>query len=213
MRILKPLFERNEKWADRMLRTDPEFFSRLVAQQAPQYLWIGCSDSRVPANEILDLAPGEVFVHRNVANVVHPADMNCLSVIQYAVEALGVSHIMVVGHYGCGGVRQALEEGGLDVIDHWLAPIRRIRRMQQESLERLDLKARWDRLCELNVIEQTIAVAQTTIVRGWWARGRQIAVHGWIYGIHDGRLRDLDVTATSIAEADQLQQRALRATA
>jgi carbonic anhydrase len=214
MRLLQSLFDNNEKWAARMLARDPQFFARLAAQQAPQFLWIGCSDSRVPANEIVDLLPGEVFVHRNVANVVHPADMNCLSVLQYAVEVLNVRHVIVVGHYGCGGVRQALEEGGLGMIDHWLAPVRRIRRQHEASFKKLpDLQAQWDRLCELNVIEQTVAVSQTTIVRGSWAQGREIAVHGWIYDLHDGRLRDLDVTVASAAEAEQVHQRVTRSAA
>jgi carbonic anhydrase len=209
MRLLHPLFEKNLQWAARMRAHDPHFFERLTAQQNPQYLWIGCSDSRVPANEIVDLLPGEVFVHRNVANVVHPSDMNCLSVLQYAVEVLSVQHVIVVGHYGCGGVRQALEEGGLGMIDHWLAPVRRIRRRNQEAFDQLpSMKARWDRLCELNVMEQAIAVSQTTIIRGSWAQGREIAVHGWIYDLHDGRLRDLEVTVTSVDEADALHNRA-----
>ena len=208
MRFLQPLFENNQKWAARMLALDPQFFERLAAQQAPQYLWIGCSDSRVPANEIIDLLPGEVFVHRNVANVIHPSDMNCLSVLQYAVEVLNVRHVMVVGHYGCGGVQRALEEGGPGIIDHWLSPIRRIRRRHQPAFDRMpDEKARWDRLCELNVVEQAIAVSQTTILREGWAQGREVAVHGWIYDLHDGRLRDLEVTVTSEAEADRLHAR------
>ena len=210
MRLLKRLFENNERWAARMLARDPEFFERLAAQQAPQFLWIGCSDSRVPANEIIGLLPGEVFVHRNVANVVHPSDMNCLSVLQYAVETLNIGHIMVVGHYGCGGVRQALEEGGPGMIDHWLSPIRQIRRSNRAALDRLPSeRSRWDRLCELNVSEQTLSVSQTTILRDSWARGRQIAVHGWIYDLRDGRLRDLEVTVASIAEADNLHARSV----
>jgi carbonic anhydrase len=209
MRFLQSLFENNRQWAARMQAQDPHFFERLTEQQNPRYLWIGCSDSRVPANEIVDLLPGEVFVHRNVANVVHSSDMNCLSVLQYAVEVLSVRHVMVVGHYGCGGVKQALEEGGLGMIDHWLAPVRRIRRRNQEAFDRLpSATARWDRLCELNVIEQAIAVSQTTIIRGSWAQGRELAVHGWIYGLHNGRLRDLEVTVTSAEEADELHQRA-----
>ena len=208
MRFLQTLFDKNRQWASRMLTRDPHFFEHLTEQQNPQYLWIGCSDSRVPANEIVDLLPGEVFVHRNVANVVHPSDMNCLSVLQYAVEVLGVRHVIVVGHYGCGGVKQALEEGGLNVIDHWLAPVRSIRRRNQNVFDQLPSpKARWDRLCELNVVEQAIAVSQTTIIRGSWAQKREIAVHGWIYDLHDGRLRDLDVTVTSAQEADDLHDR------
>ena len=208
MRFLKPLFDNNEQWAARMLEYDPQFFERLAAQQTPQFLWIGCSDSRVPANEIIGLLPGEVFVHRNVANIVHPADMNCLSVLQYAVETLHVRHIMVVGHYGCGGVKQALEEGGGGLIDHWLSPIRQIRRRHQAAFDRLpNARARWNWLCERNVIEQAVSVSQTTILRDGWARGREIAVHGWIYDLHDGRLRDLEVTVTSVAEADGLHAR------
>ena len=202
----------NKAWAQEMVEQDPDYFNRLAHLQSPDFLWIGCSDSRVPANEIVDLLPGEVFVHRNVANVVHPSDMNCLSVLQYAVEVLDVRHVIVVGHYGCGGVRQALEEGGLGMIDHWLAPVRRIRRRNQEAFDQLpSTKARWDRLCELNVMEQAIAVSQTTIIRGSWAQGREIAVHGWIYDLHDGRLRDLEVTVTSVEEADALYNRAVGA--
>jgi carbonic anhydrase len=209
MRTLKPLFDNNEKWAARMLARDPQFFERLASQQSPQFFWIGCSDSRVPANEIIDLLPGEVFVHRNVANVVHPADMNCLSALQYAVEVLHVRHVIVVGHYGCGGVKQALEEGGLGMLDHWLSPVRRVRRRHQADFDLLpNEEARWDRLCELNVVEQAVAVSQTTILRGSWAQGREIAVHGWIYDLHDGRLRDLDVTVASETEAEKLHQRA-----
>ncbi len=212
MRFLKPLFDNNRKWAARMLERDPQFFERLAAQQAPEFLWIGCSDSRVPANEIIDLLPGEVFVHRNVANVIHPADMNCLSVLQYAVEILNVRHVMVVGHYGCGGVKRALEEGGPGIMDHWLSPVRRIRRRHQPAFDRMpDEKARWDRLCELNVVEQAVAVSQTTILRDGWTQGREIAVHGWIYDLRDGRLRDLEVTVTSEAEADQLHARSMGA--
>jgi carbonic anhydrase len=209
MSEIADLFTHNRAWAARMERERPGFFSGLTRQQRPRYMWIGCSDSRVPANEIVDLLPGEVFVHRNVANVVHQSDMNCLSVLEYAVEVLGVRHVIVVGHYGCGGVRQALEEGGLGMIDHWLAPVRRIRRRNQEAFDQLpSMKARWDRLCELNVMEQAIAVSQTTIIRGSWAQGREIAVHGWIYDLHDGRLRDLDVTVASAEEADELRKRA-----
>src|ERR1700676_1238225 len=212
MRFLQTLFDKNRQWASRMLTRDPHFFEHLTEQQNPQYLWIGCSDSRVPANEIVDLLPGEVFVHRNVANVVHASDMNCLSVLQYAVEVLGVRHVIVVGHYGCGGVKQAFEDGGLGMIDHWLAPVRRIRRRNQEALERLPTaKARWDRLCELNVIEQAIAVSQTSVIRGSWAAGREIAFHGWIYDLADGHLRDLNVTVTSAQEADELLNRAVTA--
>src|SRR6266446_8717888 len=150
MRALKHLFDNNRSWAAQMTASDPQFFKKLAAQQTPEYLWIGCADSRVPANEIIGLLPGEVFVHRNVANVVHPADMNCLSALQYAVEVLNVRHVIVVGHYGCGGVKQALQEGGLGMLDHWLSPVRRIRRRHQAVFDRLPgEKAQWDQLCEL----------------------------------------------------------------
>lgn len=213
MRFLESLFEKNRQWAARMHARDPKFFERLTGQQNPQYLWIGCSDSRVPANEIVDLLPGEVFVHRNVANIVHAGDMNCLSVLQYAVEVLGVRHVIVVGHYGCGGVKQALEDGGMGMIDHWLAPVRRIRRRNREALERLpNAKARWDRLCELNVVEQARNVCETTIVRDAWARGAVLAVHGFIYGLKDGRLRDVGFCASSPDEVAGAHRRAVAAT-
>ncbi|MBT1446042.1 carbonate dehydratase [Shewanella sp. JM162201] len=194
MKLLKPLFDNNRRWAERILLENPGFFETLAKQQNPEYLWIGCSDSRVPSNQIIDLLPGEVFVHRNIANMVIHTDLNCLSVLQYAVDVLKVKHIMVVGHYGCGGVRAAMGNKRLGLIDNWLGHLRDIYRLHQNELEALDDKARFDRLCELNVIEQVANVAATTIITEAWARGQDVAVHGWIYGINNGLLTDLDVT-------------------
>ncbi len=196
MKLLKELFERNRAWAARMTADDPGFFKTLCAQQAPRYLWIGCSDSRVPANQIVDLPPGEVFVHRNIANLVVHTDLNCLSVLQYAVEVLRVEHVVVCGHYGCGGVLAALEDRDHGLIDNWLHHIRDLYRVHRAELSALKPAARARRLCELNVIEQVANVCQTTIVRGAWAAGRDLAVHGWVYDIADGLLRDLDVCIT-----------------
>jgi carbonic anhydrase len=199
MRLLKKLFEDNRAWAEEMTREDPEFFTRLAGQQSPRYLWIGCSDSRVPANQIVGLPPGEMFVHRNVANVVVHTDLNCLSAIQYAVEALRVEHVIVCGHYGCGGVLAALKNEKLGLIDNWLRHIQDVRGQYRSELETLATeKERHDRLCELNVIEQADNVTETTIVRDAWSRGQPLAVHGWIYDIQDGLLRDLDVTVDSV---------------
>jgi len=177
-----------------MTRQDPEFFARLTKQQAPQYLWVGCADSRVPANEIVGLPPGELFVHRNVANVVVHADVNCLSVMQYAVEVLRVRHIIVCGHYGCGGVLAALRDDRLGLVDNWLRHVQDVRWKHSAQLESLNGEAaRHRRLCELNVIEQAVNVAQTTVVRDAWSRGQPLVVHGWIYDIADGLLHDLGV--------------------
>jgi len=195
------LFANNRAWAARMTRQDPEFFSRLAGQQAPQYLWIGCSDSRVPANEIVGLLPGELFVHRNVGNVVVHADLNCLSVIQFAVDVLRVGHIIVTGHYGCGGVLAALRDERLGLVDNWLRHVQDVRWKHQAELDALATEAeRHSRLCELNVIEQVVNVSQTTVVREAWGRGQELAVHGWIYDLHDGLLRDLGVDVYSTAE-------------
>jgi carbonic anhydrase len=209
MTKLQHLFEKNVRWAAEMRARDPQFFERLAHQQTPEYLWIGCSDSRVPANEIAGLMPGEVFVHRNVANIVNHADMNCLSVMQFAVDVLRVKHIMVVGHYGCGGVKAVLEKRKSGLVDNWLYPIRQI--MERELLEhglggtgKLTRQALWDRLCEANVLEQTRATFETAIVRDAWERGQELAVHGWIYSLKDGLLRDLGITVGSKAEADAL---------
>jgi carbonic anhydrase len=199
---VEQLLRNNRAWAERRLRDDPRFFARLAGQQAPQYLWIGCSDSRVPANEIVDLDPGEVFVHRNVANLVVHTDLNCLSVMQFAVDVLKVRHIIVCGHYGCGGVNAALMQERHGLIDNWLRHIQDVQAQYDGVLKELaDRKARADRLCELNVVEQVSNVCRTSIVQDAWARGQPLAVHGWIYGLHDGLLRDLEVTAAGEATA------------
>jgi carbonic anhydrase len=195
MAALLHLFENNRRWAQRMTTGDPEFFQRLVMQQAPEYLWIGCSDSRVPANEIVGLRSGELFVHRNVANVVTHTDFNCLSVMQYAIEVLRVRHIIVCGHYGCGGVRAAMEDRELGLIDNWLRHVRDVYTAHQGDLGRLPSDdVRLDRLCELNVGAQVRNVCETTVVQSAWRAGHQLSVHGWVYGLHDGLLRDLSVT-------------------
>jgi carbonic anhydrase len=192
MHLLPELFENNRRWAKARVDADPSFFAQLAGLQAPPYLWIGCSDSRVPANEIVGLLPGEMFVHRNVANVVVHTDLNCLSVVQYAVDVLHVRDIMVVGHYGCGGVRAALERNKLGLIDNWLRHVQDVRAAHEELVDCVDDPiARVDRMCELNVLEQAVNVCETTIVLDAWARGQALAVHGWIYGVHDGLLRDL----------------------
>jgi carbonic anhydrase len=197
LRVLSELFTRNRAWAADVTRQDPEFFSRLAGQQAPQYLWIGCSDSRVPANQIVGLLPGEMFVHRNVANVVVHADLNCLACMQFAVEVLRVRHIIVCGHYGCGGVLAALRDERLGLVDNWLRHVQDVRLKHRAELERLaDEGQRHRRLCELNVMEQVVNVSQTTVVREAWARGQPLALHGWIYDVADGLLRDLDMCLT-----------------
>jgi len=195
MSVLKHLFESNRAWADRIRSEDPEFFQKLSRQQSPSYLWIGCSDSRVPANQIVGLLPGELFVHRNVANVVVHSDLNCLSVMQFAVDVLKVKHIIVCGHYGCGGVRAALRGDRLGLVDNWLRHVRDVRDKHAARLATGGDEAhRCDRLCELNVIEQVLNVCQTSIVGDVWKRGQELTVHGWIYGLHDGRLRDLNIS-------------------
>ena len=195
VRTLPQLFENNRRWASARVREDPDFFQRLVALQAPAYLWIGCSDSRVPANEIVNLPPGELFVHRNVANVVVHTDLNCLSVLQFAVEVLRVRHVIVCGHYGCGGVRAALSGTKLGLIDNWLRHVQDVRRKHAEALDALSAPAREDRLCELNVLEQAANVCETTIVQDAWDRGQEVAIHAWIYRLDDGLLRDLEFQA------------------
>src|SRR5689334_861232 len=193
--MIKELFDNNRAWASRVTRQDPEFFLRLSAQQAPRYLWIGCADSRVPANEIVGLAPGEMFVHRNIANVVVHADLNCLSVLQFAVDVLKVEHVIVCGHYGCGGVRAALRDDRLGLVDNWLRHVQDVRWKHLSELNSLATEdERHHRLCELNVIEQVINVSQTTVVRDAWARGQSLQVHGWIYALRDGLLHDLEVS-------------------
>ncbi len=199
MRFLQDLFANNRAWAAMRQEQDPQFFARLGAQQSPQYLWIGCSDSRVPANEIVGLLPGELFVHRNVANLVVHTDLNCLSVLQFAVDVLRVRHVIVTGHYGCSGVRAALDNARLGLIDNWLRHVQDVRERHQPLLAALpDTGTRANRLCELNVVEQVRHVCETTIAQDAWERGQSLAVHGLIYGVSDGRLRDL---GTSIAAA------------
>lgn len=193
--VIKQLFDNNRAWARQITREDPSFFSRLSNQQAPKYMWIGCADSRVPANEIVGLAPGEMFVHRNIANVVVHADLNCLSVLQFAVDVLKVEHVIVCGHYGCGGVRAALRDDRLGLVDNWLRHVQDVRWKHLSELNSLATEdERHHRLCELNVIEQVINVSQTTVVRDAWARGQSLQVHGWIYALRDGLLHDLEVS-------------------
>ncbi len=204
MKELSHLFAQNQAWAESIRKRDPEFFLKLSRQQSPEYLWIGCSDSRVPANEIIGLLPGEVFVHRNIANVVVHTDLNCLSVIQYAVDVLKVRHIMVVGHYGCGGVQAALRCTRVGLADNWLRHVQDVKEKHQDCLCRLpDESARSARLCELNVVEQVANVCQTSILLDAWTRGQVVTVHGWIYGLTDGRLRDLGLMASSAEEAKE----------
>lgn len=201
MRFLRHLFQNNSAWAAEITRQDPDFFNALSSQQAPAHLWIGCSDSRVPANEIVGLLPGEMFVHRNVANVVVHGDLNCLSVIQYAVDVLRVRHIIVCGHYGCGGVLSALRDDKLGLVDNWLRHVQDVRWKHQDQLDELHTEVeQHDRLCELNVVEQVVNVAQTTVVRDAWSRNQPVAVHGWVYGLRDGLLRDLGMVITSPEE-------------
>jgi carbonic anhydrase len=205
MRTLPDLFENNRAWARRMTETDPLFFQSLVAQQAPRFLWIGCSDSRVPANEIVGLQPGELFVHRNVANVVVHTDLNCLSVLQYAVDVLHVEHVIVCGHYGCGGVRAAYEGISLGLIDNWLRHVQDVQERHHDVIAVQAVEeARVTRLCELNVIEQARHVCHTTIVQDAWHRGQRLSVHGWIYDLRDGLLRDLSCTVTGAEQVAEV---------
>jgi carbonic anhydrase len=198
VKTLPHLFANNRNWARRITERDPHFFASLVAQQSPRYLWIGCSDSRVPANEIVDLKPGELFVHRNVANVVVHSDLNCLSVLQYAIDVLKVEDVIVCGHYGCGGVRAAYERASFGLIDNWLCHVQDVYERHDAAVAAAgDDEARVNRLCELNVVAQVANVCRTTIVQDAWRRGQALAVHGWIYDIKDGLLRDLDCTQTS----------------
>ena len=212
MRLLPELFENNRRWAMERVERDRDFFARLAALQAPPYLWIGCSDSRVPANDIVGLLPGELFVHRNVANVVVHTDLNCLSVIQYAVDVLRVRDVMVVGHYGCGGVRAALEGAQLGLIDNWLRHVQDVRAAHRELLSVLpDGEARVNRLCELNVLEQAVNVCSTTAVRDAWTRAQPLSVHAWIYGLQDGLLHDLGFAVSAPDQVETAFDRALRA--
>jgi carbonic anhydrase len=205
MADIAPLFDSNRTWAISKLNADPGFFDRLTHQQTPAYLWIGCADSRVPANEIVGLDPGELFVHRNVANLVQPADMNCLAVLQYAIEYLKVKHVIVTGHYGCGGVRAAMHPQQLGLIDHWLRPIRDVYAKNEAELKDVvDEYKRLNLLCEMNVREQVANLAKTTIVQNAWHRGQDLSLHGWVYGISNGLIRDLGVTISGIEPVDQI---------
>ena len=202
---LTKLFEKNRQWVRQVTESDSEYFTRLANQQSPEYLWIGCSDSRVPANQITGLAPGEVFVHRNIGNVVVHTDLNVLSVIQFAIEQLQVKHIIVVGHYGCSGVQAALNNRRLGLADNWIRHIRDVHQKHETYLGHLTQSSqRFDELCELNVIEQVIHVCQTSSVQEAWFRGQSLTVHGWIYGLNDGLVRDLGI---SLSDAETLQQR------
>ena len=205
MRILRQLFDQNKDWAESIRKSDPEFFKNLSAEQNPEYLWIGCSDSRVPANTIVDVAPGDMFVHRNIANMVIHTDLNCLSVIQFAVDVLKVKHIIVCGHYGCGGIKAAMDDKEHGLIDNWLRHIKDVYRYHQNELDAInDGKKKLHKLCELNVREQVINICNTTIVQSAWKSGQQLAVHGWIYNLEDGLLRDLDVCVSGIKDYQSL---------
>lgn len=205
MKTLKHLFENNLRWANEVKEKKPDFFSKLSKQQAPEYLWIGCSDSRVPANEIVDLPPGEVFVHRNIANVVVHTDLNCLSVVQYAVDVLKVKHIIVCGHYGCGGIKAALDGHEHGLIDNWLRHIKDVYRFNADELDTLGDKEKLDRLCELNVLEQVTNVCNSTIVQNAWKNGANLSVHGWVYGIENGILQDLQTCVSSMQDLEKMR--------
>lgn len=208
MRTLKTLFENNRRWAEGIKEKDPQFFARLSKQQAPEYLWIGCSDSSVPANQIVGLLPGEIFVHRNIANLVVHTDLNCLSVIQFAVEVLKVRHIIVCGHYGCGGVKAAMENKDHGLIDNWLRHIKDVWSLHRSELNSLRNDSdRYSRLCELNVVEQVFNVCETSIVRNSWKNRQELSVHGWIYDISDGILKDIDVTITNEEETREIRSK------
>ncbi|MCB1619271.1 MAG: carbonate dehydratase [Thiothrix sp.] len=204
MKTLNPLFEKNLAWATAVQQEDPDFFTRLASQQHPELLWIGCADSRVPANQIIDLPPGEVFVHRNIANLVVHTDLNCLSVIEFAVEVLAIRHIIVCGHYGCSGIRAAMDNQEYGVIDNWLRHIKDVARFNADVLDGLPPEVRHDRLAELNVIEQVANVCNTSTVRNAWRRGHELSVHGWIYDIRNGILKDLDMC---ISRYEQLEEK------
>lgn len=201
MKTLQNLFDNNKKWAEKIKESDPEFFAKLSRQQNPEYLWIGCSDSRVPSNQIVDMMPGEIFVHRNIANVVIHTDLNCLSVIQFAVEVLKVKHIIVCGHYGCGGIKAALGKKSYGLIDTWLRHIKDVYRYHQDRLDAItDENERLNLFCELNVIEQVANVTHTSIVQKAWKAGQELSVHGWIYSIEDGILKNLNVCVAGVCE-------------
>jgi carbonic anhydrase len=213
MSDINELLDNNRRWSADITTEDPGFFPRLAAQQSPKYLWIGCADSRVPANEIVGLLPGELFVHRNVANVVVHTDLNCLSVLQFAIDVLKVRHVRVVGHYGCGGVRAALERQRLGLIDNWLRHLVDVHVKHRERVDAAGNEHRLARYCEVNVIEQALSVCQTTIVQDAWARGQELAVHGWIYGLEDGMVHPLGFCATSAEGVQDTYEAALRSLA
>ncbi len=208
---LQDLLDNNRHWAKKVEAASPGFFTALLQQQAPQYLWIGCADSRVPANELVNLLPGELFVHRNVANVVVHSDLNCLSVIQFATDVLQVKHIIVVGHSNCGGVRAALEDRRIGLADNWIRHVQDVRNRHQTWLDSVPAEQRVDALCELNVVEQALNVCQTTIVQDAWQRGQEVVVHGWVYGLHDGLLRDLTMTVGSCDDVHPAYEKSLAA--
>lgn len=208
--MLSHLLEQNRLWAEKVSRENPSFFDELAKQQKPEFLWIGCADSRVPANQIIGLPPGEVFVHRNVANLVVPSDLNCLSVIQYAVFNLGVKHIIICGHYGCGGVQAAYETNNHGLVDNWLGHIKKMIRHKDAILNKLPLEKRLDHLCELNVMEQVANVGHTTVLQAAWSHGKKVAVHGWIYGLKDGRIRNLEVSIHNHQELEELDIRLVK---
>jgi carbonic anhydrase len=205
------LLENNRAWSERIRAKEPEFFSNLAQQQRPEFVWIGCSDSRVPANQIIGLMPGEVFVHRNIANVVVHTDLNCLSVLQFAVDFLQVRHILVVGHYGCGGVLAALEQRRLGLTDNWIRHVQDVRLKHFDLIERTPEARRHDRLCELNVIEQVVNVCQTTVVHDAWARGQDVSVHGWVYTLNDGIIHDLGMTISQPGDVASVHAAAVAA--
>ncbi|MFA6312784.1 MAG: carbonate dehydratase [Sterolibacterium sp.] len=207
---LPHLFANNRAWAARVLDEDPEFFHRLAALQEPEYLWIGCSDSRVPANQITGLAPGEVFVHRNIANMVVHSDLNCLSVMQFAIDVLKVRHIMVVGHHGCGGVRAAFEDQRHGLVDNWLRHIRDVRDKYRSLIDASKPDRRVDLLCEFNVIEQATNVCHTTVVQDAWERGQSLTVHGWVYDLNDGLLRETGMIAAARGQVEDARRAAIR---
>ena len=210
MASVEILIQNNREWSRQVHEQDPDFFQRLARQQAPAYLWIGCADSRVPANEIVGMLPGELFVHRNIANVVVHTDLNCLSVIQFAVDVLAVNHIIVCGHYGCSGVSVALQKQRVGLADNWLRHVQDVHAKHDERVAGIpEMPRRIDRLCELNVIEQVANVCQTTVVRDAWERGQELAVHGWVYGLKDGLVRDLGTTITNRAESPAVYRAAL----
>jgi carbonic anhydrase len=214
MHDLQELLDKNKAWAEEIKAEDPEFFNTLAKQQSPRYLWIGCSDSRVPATQLVDLLPGDMFVHRNIANIVVHTDLNCLSVLQYAVERLKVEHVIVCGHYGCGGVRAAMKNAQHGLIDNWLRHVRDVMHKHEELLTSIsDESLRLEKLCELNVVAQVVNVSKTTVVQNAWNRGQELAVHGWIYGIGDGLLRDLNIRVTNQNELSKADGAALKSSA